>query len=181
MAVRCKQYRLRGIGFPPYDGENMCRAVFLTARYFFPKTHGEKRFFGLMEFFGLPMNEAIKHFSTGQKNQFEVVMALSQGADYILLDEPFAGNDIFNRDDFYKVLLGILEPEETVILSTHLIDDVAGFISRAILIREGRIVGDALTEELDEQGVTLMDYIKTTYHHRPDRIMKAVRDITGEE
>jgi len=141
----------------------------------------EKRFFGLMEFFGLPMNEAIKHFSTGQKNQFEVVMALSQGADYILLDEPFAGNDIFNRDDFYKVLLGILEPEETVILSTHLIDDVAGFISRAILIREGRIVGDALTEELDEQGVTLMDYIKTTYHHRPDRIMKAVRDITGEE
>lgn len=141
----------------------------------------EKRFYGLMEFFDLPMNEAIKHFSTGQKNQFEVVMALSQGADYILLDEPFAGNDIFNRDDFYKVLLGILEPEETVILSTHLIDDVAGFISRAILIREGKIVGDTLTEELDEQGISLMDYIKATYHHRPDRIMKAVRDITGEE
>lgn len=42
------------------------------------------------------------------ENQFEVVLALSQGADYILLDEPFAGNDVFNREDFYKVLLGIL-------------------------------------------------------------------------
>lgn len=37
---------------------------------------------------------------------------MCQGADYILMDEPFAGNDIFNREDFYKVLLGILEPLE---------------------------------------------------------------------
>jgi len=139
------------------------------------------RFDGLMDFFRLPRNEKIKHFSTGQKNQFEVVMALSQGADYILLDEPFAGSDVFNRDDFYKVLLGILEPEETVILSTHLIDDVAGFISRAVLIREGMIVGDTLMEELDEQGIGLMDYIKSTYHHQPDRILNAIRKITGEE
>lgn len=29
-------------------------------------------------------------------------MALSQGADYILMDEPFAGNDVFNREDFIR-------------------------------------------------------------------------------
>ena len=52
-----------------------------------------------------------------------MILALSQGADYILMDEPFAGNDIFNREDFYKVLLGILEPHETVILSTHLLEE----------------------------------------------------------
>ena len=51
-----------------------------------------------MEFFDLPMNKPIRTFSTGQKNQFEVIMALSQGADYIIMDEPFAGNDIFNRE-----------------------------------------------------------------------------------
>ena len=140
-----------------------------------------KRFDGLMDFFALPRRKNIKAFSTGQKNQFEVLMALSQGADYILMDEPFAGNDIFNREDFYKVLLGILEPQETVILSTHLIEEVAGFVSRAVLIREGTIVGDALTEELEEQGTSLMDYIKKTYHYRPDRIMNAIQEITGEE
>ena len=32
------------------------------------------------------MYKALKHFSTGQKNQFEVILALSQGADYILID-----------------------------------------------------------------------------------------------
>ena len=68
-----------------------------------------------MEFFELPRGKALRHFSTGQKNQFEVILALCQGADYIFMDEPFAGNDVFNREDFYKVLLGILEPTETIL------------------------------------------------------------------
>lgn len=142
----------------------------------FPK-FSEKRFNSLMEFFELPLNKAIKHFSTGQKNQFEVIMALSQGADYIFMDEPFPGNDIFNREDFYKVLLGILEPNETVVLSTHLIEEVSDFIDRAILIRQGQIVGDVKTEKLEEDGINLMDYIKKTYNYRPDRVSKAVSDM----
>ncbi len=92
----------------------------------------EKRFQALMQFFDLPMGRVLHSFSAGMKNQFEVVMALSQGADYILMDEPFAGNDVFNREDFYKVLLGILEEHETVLLSTHLLEEVKDFISRAI-------------------------------------------------
>ena len=134
-----------------------------------------------MEFFDLPMKKPIRSFSTGQKNQFEVILGLCQGADYILMDEPFAGNDVFNREDFYKVLLGILEEGETVILSTHLIEEVSDFIGRAVLIRQGIIVGDITTGELEDQGITLMDYIKKTYHYRPDRVSKALSDMTGEE
>ena len=143
-------------------------------------TFSQKRFDGLMDFFELPKNKAIRAFSTGQKNQFEVILALSQGADYILMDEPFAGNDVFNREDFYKVLLGLLEPHETVLLSTHLIEEVAGFIGRAILIRKGEIVGDVTTEELEETGQSLMDYIKETYHYRGDRVSRALNRITGD-
>ena len=108
-------------------------------------------------------------------------MALSQGADYILMDEPFAGNDVFNREDFYKVLLGILEPHETVLLSTHLIEEVSGFIGRAILIREGNIIGDVTMEQLEEEGTDLLSYIKKTYRYRPDRVSKALQEMTGEE
>ena len=108
----------------------------------------EKRFRGLMEFFSLP-EKKLRTFSTGQKNQFEVILALSQGADYILMDEPFAGNDVFNREDFYKVLSGILEENETVILSTHLIEEVSDFIGRAVLIRNGQVIADKKTEELE--------------------------------
>lgn len=141
----------------------------------------EKRYSGLMEFFDLPKNRPLRTFSAGQKNQFEVILALSQGADYIFMDEPFAGNDVFNREDFYKVLSGILNENETVILSTHLIEEVSDFIGRAILIREGEIIGDKKAEELESEGKTLMSYIKETYHYRPDRVGKALSDIMGEE
>jgi len=197
------------LDFLPYDGEitldgepitrrNIARIAFATCehsffpnltpadhrdfyRMHFPKFR-EKRFEALMEFFELPMTKALRSFSTGQKNQFEVIMALSQGADYILMDEPFAGNDIFNREDFYKVLLGILEPEETVLLSTHLLEEVEHFIGRAVLLRKGSIVGDVTMLELEERGSDLMEYVKSTYHYQSDRVSRALDRLTeGEE
>ncbi len=144
-------------------------------------TFSEKRFDGLMDFFGLPKGRAVKNFSTGQKNQFEVILALSQGADYILLDEPFAGNDVFNREDFYKVLLGILEPHETVLLSTHLIEEVSGFIGRAVLIHRGKIAGDVYLSDLEDQGIDLMTYIKSAYDYRADRVIRALNNLTDQE
>ena len=149
-------------------------------REHFPKWRGQ-RFDALMDFFELPKNKALRSFSTGQKNQFEVILALCQGADYILMDEPFAGNDIFNREDFYKVLLGILEPTETVFLSTHLLEEVNDFISRAVLLKEGKILGDVSTLDLDEKGMNITDYVKQCYHYQSDRVSRALGKLTGEE
>lgn len=140
-------------------------------------TFRTERYLNLMEFFELPRNTALRNFSTGQKNQFEVIMALSQGADYIFMDEPFAGNDIFNREDFYKVLLGILEPNETVVLSTHLIEEVEAFVGRALLLRKGEVLADVSTLALEEEGSTLMEYIKSSYGYRSDRVSKALKNL----
>ena len=130
-----------------------------------------------MDFFELPLSVASRKLSTGQKNQFEAVLALSQGADYILMDEPFGGNDVFNREDFYKVLLGILGENETVLLSTHLIEEVSGFIGRAVLIHQGRITGDVSMSDLDERGESLIDYVKSAWNYRADRIKKAIDEL----
>lgn len=181
----------------PITRKNIGRLSFATNEHSFfpnltPKAHmefykehfekfNEKRFFGLTEFFGLPMNKVLRSFSTGQKNQFEVILSLCQGADYILMDEPFVGNDVFNREDFYKVMMGILEPTETVLLSTHLIEEVSSLVGRAVLIRQGRIVGDVYVSELEDSGRDLMSYIKETYHYRADRVSKAIDELTGEE
>ena len=97
------------------------------------------------------------------------------------MDEPFAGNDVFNREDFYKVLLGILEPTETVLLSTHLLEEVGGFISRAVLLRKGKILQDVSALELDERGEKLVDFVKSSYHYEGDRVSRALSELTGEE
>ena len=184
------------------DGEkignnNITKLSFATSEHsFFPNTnamihrdfyelHFEnfkgKRFDSLMEFFELPKKKPIKSFSTGQKNQFEVILALSQGADYILMDEPFSGNDIFNREDFYKVLLGILDEGETIILSTHLIEEVEKFIDRAVLISKGQIVGDCKLDRLAEEGKILVEYVKEVYKYQNDRVSLALEMLTKEE
>ncbi len=140
-----------------------------------------KRFDGLMDFFGLPRRRALRSFSLGQKNQFEVILALSQGADYILMDEPFSGNDLFNRADFYRLLAGLLTERETVLLSTHLIEEVDGFVGRAVLLHEGVILGDVSADELDERGMTLGDYVKEAFHYRADRVARALGQMSEEE
>ena len=141
----------------------------------------EKRFEGLMDFFELSSGKPLRNFSVGQQNQFEVIMALCQGADYIIMDEPFAGNDVFNREDFYRLLLGILEPHETILLSTHLIEEVASFVGRAVLLHQGEIVGDVNVMELEEQGTNLMDYVKAAYHYQGDRVSNSLKQLPGEE
>jgi len=79
------------------------------------------------------------------------------------------------------VLLGILEPHETVILSTHLIEEVSDFIGRAVLIRQGEIVGDVSMLELEEQGIDLMAYIKSAYSYKADRVIRALNNMVEDE
>ena len=200
--MKCILKLLRYQGDITLDGEpvtpkNITRISFATNEHsFFPTltawSHREfyaehfpkfnpKRFDALMEFFELPKTRPVGKLSTGQKNQFEVILAVSQGADYILMDEPFAGNDVFNREDFYKVLLGILEPHETILLSTHLLEEVEPIIGRAVLMHKGQIIGDTTMDELEEQGQSLMQYVKQRYNYRNDRVGKALRELTGEE
>ena len=200
--MKCVLNLLKYEGSVTLDGEhitpkNIARLSFATNEHsFFPSLTGNahrdfyaehfpnfnhRRYETLVEFFNLPKNKAIGQMSTGQKNQFEVILAVSQGADYIFMDEPFAGNDVFNREDFYKVLLGILGDRETIILSTHLMEEVEPFISRAVLLHQGKIIGDTTTEELQEQNLGLMEYVKATYNYRADRVAKALKELTSEE
>ena len=201
--LKCALGLLRCTGSVTLDGapithRNIARLSFATCEHsFFPgltpaahrefykehfPTFREKRFDALMDFFALPLHRRARGFSTGQKNQLEVTLALSQGADYILMDEPFAGNDVFNREDFYRLLLGLLEPQETIVLSTHLLEEVQHFISRAVLLDRGTIAGDVTTGELEERGESLMDFVKSSLHYRGDRVLETLEGLDdGEE
>lgn len=175
------------------DQSNISRLSFATGDHsFFPsitaddhkcfyKMHfpsfNEKRYDALMEFFELPTRKKISEFSLGMQNQFEVVLAISQGAEYVIMDEPFSGNDVFNREDFYKVLVSVLTREETVIISTHLIEEIADYITRAILIRKSQIIGDLSVAEIEASGKTLVEIVKERYDYRADRIQKAVEQM----
>ena len=68
-----------------------------------------------------------------------------------------------------------------MILSTHLLEEVEQFISRAVLLRKGELVGDVTMEELEDRGQDLMSYVKEVYSYRADRVAKALSELTEEK
>lgn len=137
----------------------------------------QTRFELLLDFFQLPSNRPLRGFSTGMKNQFELLLALSQGADYILLDEPFAGSDMFSRSDFYKLLAGMLRPEETVLLATHLVEEVRYLVNRALLLQQGKLIAETTAEELEQQGIELPQWLRQENGYQPGRAARALEKL----
>lgn len=103
----------------------------------------------LAEKFGLPMNKKVKALSTGYSSIIRLVLALSANTPYVIFDEPVLGLDAQHRDMFYRLLMEHCGGGgQTVILSTHLIQEAAPLIEHAVIIKGGRILRDASAEEL---------------------------------
>lgn len=115
-----------------------------------------KRYKEFLDFFRLPADVHISRLSTGQKSRVELAAGFAKRASYYLMDEPFLGKDVFTRKDFIKLMSGTLHGEETILLSTHYLDDVEHFLDRALILHKGRIVDDVLTDDLHENGETLL-------------------------
>ena len=64
-----------------------------------------------------------------------------------------------------------------MILSTHLIEEIADYIDRAILIRKSEIIDDLSVEEIEKSGKTLVEIVKERYNYRADRIGRAIDEM----
>jgi ABC-2 type transport system ATP-binding protein len=103
----------------------------------------------LLADFGLPQDRAIKKLSRGMRSALGIVIGLAARAEVTLFDEPYAGLDAVARQLFYDWLLAdYAEHPRTVLLSTHLIDEVAGLLERVLVIDRGRVVLDAAADDL---------------------------------
>lgn len=99
--------------------------------------------------FGLPMNKKVKALSTGYSSIIRIILALSAGTPYVIFDEPVLGLDAQHRDMFYRLLMEHCGGgEQTVIISTHLIQEAAPLIEHAVIIKDGKILRNAPSEEL---------------------------------
>lgn len=103
--------------------------------------------------FGLNINKKVKELSTGYISIFKVILTLASNAEVLIFDEPILGLDANHRDRFYKELLyNYSETPRTIIISTHLIDEVASVLENVIIIKEGKIILNKPVEELLESA-----------------------------
>lgn len=129
------------------DDMRVARAFDVAALFYpnFDMEYAKK----LSKLFGLNTRKKITTLSTGYASIFRLVMALSVNTPYLLMDEPVLGLDAQHRDMFYKLLLEkYSENPCTVVISTHLIQEAAGLIEQALIIRDGKLLRNQPTDEL---------------------------------
>ena len=135
------------------DNMRVSEAIFWGGE-FYPSF--DRRFaLDLAKRFTLDLHKRIKFLSTGFASILRVVIALSTGADFILLDEPTLGMDANHRDLFYRVLLErFADKPATYVLSTHLIAEAADVIEDVLIIHQGKILRSQTCESLLSEGYT---------------------------
>ncbi|WP_300267562.1 ABC transporter ATP-binding protein [Microbacterium sp.] len=111
----------------------------------------------LIEEFQLPMKQTIKKLSRGQLSAVGVIIGLASRAEITFFDEPYLGLDAVARQIFYDRLLeDYAEYPRTIILSSHLIDEVSNLIEHVIVIDDGQILMDEHTDAVRDRAVTVV-------------------------
>lgn len=130
--------------------------AFKTARLFFPNWN-EELAQQLIAEFQLPMSRRIKKLSRGQLSAVGVIIGLASRAEITFFDEPYLGLDAVARQIFYDRLLeDYAEFPRTVILSSHLIDEVSNLIERVLVIDGGRIIMDEATDSVRDRATNIV-------------------------
>ena len=110
----------------------------------------------LLEDFELPVKRTIKKLSRGMTSAVGIVLGLASRAPLTLFDEPYLGLDAVARQLFYDRLLSdYAEHPRTIVISTHLIEEISDLLEHVLLIDRGRVLLDADAETLRATALTV--------------------------
>lgn len=103
--------------------------------------------YSLIEDYKLPIKRKIKKLSRGMLSSVGIVIGLASRAPLTIFDEPYLGLDAVARGIFYEQLLeDYTKHPRTIILSTHLIDEVSKLLEHVLVIDQGKLI---LNDEVD--------------------------------
>ncbi len=92
----------------------------------------------------------IKNLSKGMVAQLHLAVVMAIDAKLLVLDEPTLGLDITYRKRFYRRLLeDYMNDERTLLITTHQVDEIASMLTDIMFLRDGEIVLDVPTDEVD--------------------------------
>lgn len=130
----------------------------------FYKVWNEQRAIELLAFFQLDPSDKISSLSKGNTAKVNLLLGLALDVDYILMDEPFSGIDIFSREQIANVFTSHLIENRGVIITTHEINDIEHLIDKAVLIGDGRVLREMNVEQIREtEGKSVVDVMREVY------------------
>ncbi|RMB62333.1 ATP-binding cassette domain-containing protein [Tessaracoccus antarcticus] len=110
----------------------------------------------IVETFEIPGGRSIRKLSRGQLSAVGLLMGLASRAPITFFDEPYLGLDITARTLFYDLLLeDYAAHPRTVVVSTHLIEEMEQLLERVVILHHGRVRENADIEDLRQRAVRL--------------------------
>lgn len=128
--------------------------VLAMAALFFPRWDADYAS-ALSEDFQLPLRRKVRPLSRGALSAMGIVVGLASRAPLTIFDEPL-GLDVVARSLFYERLLAdYIEHPRTVLISTHLIDEVSRLLEHVLVLDQGQLIIDEETEALRSRAFTV--------------------------
>ena len=115
--------------------------------------------YSLLKEMGLDEKMKIAALSKGMQEKLHLALCLSRQAKLYLIDEPLAGVDPVAREQIIKAVIGNMEAESTMLITTHLISDMETIFDRILFLRDGKIILDEDSENLRFQRGASIDEI----------------------
>ena len=108
--------------------------------------------------------DRINKLSSGMAAKLRLSLILSRSAKLMLFDEPLNGVDILTREQVIDAILTARDPERTLLISTHLVDELEKVVDTCVYLKEGRLVAAGSKAETS-QGKTLKERYIEIYGH----------------
>ncbi|MDI7814721.1 ABC transporter ATP-binding protein [Clostridioides sp. GD02377] len=139
------------------------KETFEFMEIFYPKWNREKSK-EMMNIFKLDEDEIIDNLSKGNIARVKLILGFCQDPEYILLDEPFTGIDLFKREEFIGVIAQYMEENQAIIITTHEIVEIESLVDEVVILDEGNVITSFNAEELREiEGKSILDKMREVY------------------
>ncbi|MDL4842778.1 ABC transporter ATP-binding protein [Aquibacillus rhizosphaerae] len=110
----------------------------------------------LFDYFSFHPKQTHQSLSKGMKSTFNVIVGLAARCPLTIFDEPTTGMDSAVRRDFYRALLkDYIEHPRTIIISSHLLDEMDDMLEDILLMKEGQVLLHSSVLDLQEYAIAV--------------------------
>ncbi|MEI4709959.1 ABC transporter ATP-binding protein [Bacillus cereus] len=114
--------------------------------------------------FKIPLEEKITALSKGMVEKLQIILTFSRKAKLYILDEPLGGIDLISREHVLELILQFYREDCTILISTHLINEVENIFDEVIFLKDGESVLHENVEELRfQRGKAVTDLFKEVF------------------
>ena len=132
----------------------------------FYKNWNNDKAYEMLGMFKLKDCEIIDNLSKGNIARIKLILGFCQESEYLLLDEPFSGIDIFKRREFIGTIAQYMNENQAIVITTHEIEEVEMLLDDVVLLEEGKVVCVFNAEEVREnEGLSVMEKMQEVYKY----------------